>query len=380
MTAFIYLDNAATTPVAPEVVESMNRCHLHGFGNPSSSHRLGADAEQRLSQARGTIAGLLRCKPDEIVFTSGGSEADNLAVLGSAGTTRKRKLVVSAIEHPAVLEPARRLQEVGFTVALAPVDKHGVVDVEKLVELVDGDTFLVSLMYANNETGTIQPVKKVAEAVKRKSPGVLFHTDAVQFFGKEDVSVADGLIDMLSLAGHKIHGPKGVGALYVKSGVKLRPMIHGGGQERGLRSGTENVPGIVGLAAAAALMAARREESSNLVRNAMEEALAVLRREIPDLVLNGHPTDRVPYIVNIGLPGVKSQNLMTFLEAEGVIVSAGSACHAQAEERSHVLAAMNAPAGCGTIRVSASIFTSREDILTAAERICAVARRLRKQR
>lgn len=376
----IYLDNAATTPVAPEVVEAMNRCFLEEFGNPSSSHRFGVEAERLVAQSRTMLAEMLSCKPEEVVFTSGGSEADNLAILGAAGTTRKRKLIVSAVEHPAVLESARRLGEMGFTVCIAPVDHFGVVDVGRLVDLVDDDTFLVSVMLANNETGTIQPVTEIAKLVKKKAPDVLVHTDAVQYFGKEHVSVADGLIDMLSLAGHKIHGPKGVGALYVKTGVKLKPLIYGGGQERGLRAGTENVPGVVGLAAAARLMASRRRETLPLLRGAMNEALELLRNEIPGLELNGHPDARLPHIMNIGIPGVMSQHLMGFLEAEGVIVSAGSACHSHSEKRSHVLEAMNTRRDCGTIRISASIYTTREDILNGADRIAAVVRKLRKGR
>lgn len=376
MSRLIYLDNAATTRVAPEVVEAVVRHYDTDYGNPSSSHDLGIAAANAVATARKTLATLWGSRPEEVVFTGGGSEANNLAIFGAAGATRKRGLVVSAIEHPAVLEAARELVNRGFNLAIAPVDKHGIVIENELLDLVDGDTFLVSVMSANNEIGTVQPIRRLARLVKRKVPEVLFHTDAVQFFGKVEVDLADGAIDLLSIAGHKIHAPKGVGALYVRKGTHLRPLIWGGGQERGLRAGTENVPGIVGLIAAASLMCKHMDKHREAAHEVIGTIQTALAKAIPNLLVNGHPEARLPNLLSVSIPGIKSQNLVHFLEAEGVIVSAGSACHSTASKVSHVLQAIGRTGDEATLRISASMFNSVEEANAAAAIIVSVAEKL----
>jgi cysteine desulfurase len=377
MTDFIYLDNAATTRVAPEAAACMQTCFLEHYGNPSSSHVFGLRAAEAVAQARKTMARLLSASPEEILFTAGGSEADNLALLGTARATRRRKLVVSAIEHPAVLETATALQEQGFKVAVAPVDSTGLVVEESLAELVDDDTFLVSIMAGNNEIGTVQPIRRLARLVKKMAPHVLFHTDAVQYFGKAPIELAGGPIDLLSLAGHKIHGPKGIGALYVRKGIRLQPLIYGGGQEAGIRAGTENVPAIAGLACAAGLMVERLAEHTALMAAVTGRICERLREAFPDLIVNGHPEFRLPNVLSISVPGLKSQNLLHFLEEQGVIVSAGSACHSHGSKGSHVLEAIGRKEDFATIRVSASIYNTVDEAEIAAEKICAVIKRLR---
>lgn len=377
MNSYIYLDHAATTPVAPEVVQAMHEALAQHFGNPSSSHSLGIEAAAAILKARRTLAGLLDCSPEEIFFTGGGSEADNLALFGAAYAGRKKSLVVSAIEHPAVIEAARELERRGFSLSIAPVDRHGLVIEDRLLELVSDDTFLVSIMAANNEIGTVQPVKQLARAVKRKAPEALFHTDAVQFFGKERLSLADGALDLVSLAAHKINGPKGVGALVVKKGTKIRALVHGGGQEQGLRAGTENTPGIVGFAEAAALMFRSFDADCSHVETVMAGIRGILEQGIPGLVVNGHPEHRLPNILSIGVPGIKSQNMVNFLEDEGVIVSAGSACHSTRTKRSPVIEAIGLPPEYATIRISASRYTDPAEAEAAAHRIVAVVCKLR---
>lgn len=377
MSDYTYLDNAATTPVAPEAVEAILRHYTAGYGNPSSSHSLGVEAHKAVDHARQTLAGILNCGPAELVFTGGGSEANNLAIVGAAQRTRKRTLVVSAIEHPAVLETGRALEQQGFTLKIAPVDSQGLVEVDRLVELVDDDTFLVSVMVANNEIGTIQPVKRLARMVKKKNPDTLFHTDAVQFFAKQPLSLADGALDMVSMAAHKIHGPKGIGALYVKKGTKLSPIVHGGGQEGGFRSGTENVPGIVGFVTAAKLLVDHMPQDEERIADCMNRIRSVLEEKLDGIRVNGHPDHRIPNVLSIGVRDIKSQNLLHFLEDEGVVVSAGSACHSTRTRRSHVIEAIGLPPEYATIRISASRYTDPDEAQDAAHRMVEVISRLR---
>jgi len=338
---------------------------------------MGLAAQEAVRQARRTLARTLACEPAELVFTASGSEANNLALFGTAGRTRKRKLVVSAIEHPAVLEPARELRTRGFDVQVVPVDRHGLVDPDQLLARVDEETFLVSCMAANNEIGTILPVKDLARQVKRKVPDILFHTDAVQYFPARPVHLADGLIDLLTLAGHKLHGPKGTGLLYVRDRVSLRPLVFGGGQEGGRRAGTENVPGIVGLAEAVKLADKRREHHCRKVGEVADGVAHLLRQGIPDISFNGAPAARLPGLLSVNVPGVKSQNLLHFLEAEGVMVSAGAACRSESTRTSHVLQAIGRDDAAATIRISASYFNTQEEGEEAARRFIKVVARLR---
>ncbi len=378
MPSMIYLDNAATTRVAPEVVRVMQRCFEEDYANPSSSHEPGLAAARHVEAARKSLADVLICRKEELVFTSGGTEADNLALFGAASRTRKRTLVVSAIEHPAVLQAARQLVQKGYTLKVAPVDSTGRVDEEALHSLVDDDTFIVSIMAANNEIGTIQDIHRLARQVKKGHPGLLFHTDAVQFFCKEPLELADSAVDLVAVAGHKIHAPKGVGALFVRKGCELSPQIFGGGQEQGLRSGTENVPGIAGLAAAADLLHGQRRQLSTRIRELTDGIRDRLTAEIPDLRVNGHPEHRLAGILSVSVRGILSQNLMLHLEKEGIVVSAGSACHSQSEKGSHVLQAIGLPEHYATIRISASIFNTQEEADHAGRIIAQVVARLRK--
>jgi len=374
----IYLDNAATTRVAPEAVRVMQRCFEEDFGNPSSSHEMGAAAARHVESARKTLADILVCRKEEILFTSGGTEADNLAIFGAAARTRKKTLVVSAIEHPAVMQAARQLAQKGYSLKVAPVDSTGRVDEGALRTLVDDDTFLVSIMAANNEIGTIQDIHRLARTVKKDRPGLLFHTDAVQFFCKEPLELADSAVDLVALAGHKVHGPKGVGALFVRNGTELAAQVWGGGQEHGLRSGTENVPGVAGLAAAAALLHGRRSRYAGQIREIIDGIRERLMRDVPDLLVNGHPEHRLAGILSASVRGVLSQNLMLHLENEGIVVSAGSACHSQSEKGSHVLRAIGLPEHYATIRISASIYNTQEEADRAGSTIARVVARLRK--
>jgi len=378
MDDFIYLDNAATTPLAPEAAEAMAACQATIFGNPSSSHSLGVEAAAALEKSRRKLASILVCNPDELVFTSSGTEADNLALFGAAYASRRKSFVISAVEHPAVLETADELVQRGFEVRRAPVDSRGVVLVDELVELVDEDTFLVSVMYANNEVGTVQPVKRLARAVKKKNPEALFHCDAVQAFTREPISLADGALDLLSLSAHKLHGPRGAGALYVKKGTKLRPLICGGGQEKGLRSGTENVVAIAGFAAAAELAHRAREADNARIRKCMATLGRIVTDNLDGVIINGHPEDGLAEILSLGTAGLKSQNLLHFLEDEGVIVSAGSACHSTRTKRSHVIEAMGVSPDYAVIRISASRYTTMEEAEEAGHIIVAVVNKLRR--
>jgi cysteine desulfurase len=378
MTEHIYLDNAATTALLPAAGKAMQEAFFTQYANPGAVHEAGTAAADLVEGARRVMARLLSCRADELIFTSGGSEADNLALLGTAGSGRRNKLVVSAIEHPAVLETARELKQRGFTLVEVPVESDGRVNEELLLSAIDEDTFLVSIIHANNEIGTLQPIRRMARKVKRAAPHVLFHTDAVQSFGHVDVSVQGGDIDLLSLSAHKFHGPKGVGALFGRKGTPLKSMIFGGDQEGGRRAGTTNVPGVVGMAMAAEV--ACRELNStgeylaqltSLFRNSLVE-------EIPDVLFNGHPKECLPGLVSISIPGVKSQNLMLFMEAEGVIVSSGAACKSTSTRQSHVLKAINRSADTGTIRISASKFTTADEMHQTRTAIVNVVRRLRK--
>jgi cysteine desulfurase len=378
MPSVIYLDNAATTRVAPEAVCVMQRCFENDYGNPSSSHEMGLAAARHVDSARKTLADIFACRKEELVFTSGGTEADNLAIFGAAARTRKHTLVVSAIEHPAVLQPARQLAQRGYTLKIVPVDPTGRVDEEALLSLVDDDTFLVSIMAANNEIGTVQDIHRLARRVKKGRTGLLFHTDAVQYFCKEPLELADSAIDLVAVAGHKIHGPKGVGALVVRNGIELSPQVWGGGQEQGIRSGTENVPGIAGLAAAASLLHGGRSGFSATIREIIGCIRDRLTSEIPDLRVNGHPEHRLAGILSVSIRGILSQNLMLHLENEGIVVSAGSACHSQSEKGSHVLQAIGLPEHFATIRISASIYSTLEEADQAGRTIARVVARLRK--
>lgn len=363
----IYLDYNATTPVAPEVVAAMHDVLLNEFGNPSSSHAFGRRARAALENARTEVGALIGADSDEVIFTGSATEANNIALMGAARALypSKRHLVVSAIEHPAVLEPVYRLQASGWRVSVVPVDSFGLVAPEDVARVIQNDTAIVSIMHTNNEVGTIQPIAEIAAIARHH--GALLHTDAAQSPGKIGVNVDDLNVDLLTLAGHKFYATKGVGALYVRSGVRLEPHILGAAQERGLRPGTENVAAIVGLGTAAALALARSEEDARHLRSLRDSLHSLLREAVPDLKPNGHPTHCLPNTLSVSFPRVSARELLDLVDHD-VAASVGSACHSEHDTVSGVLAAMQLePArAMGTVRLSVGRYTTSEEIRDAA--------------
>ncbi|MCG0276341.1 MAG: cysteine desulfurase [Thermosediminibacteraceae bacterium] len=360
----VYLDNSATTRIAKEAVDAMVHAMTVAFGNPSSLHRKGMEAERIINEGRETLASLLGVKAREIYFTSGGTESNNLAIKGVAYARRRygKHLITTAIEHPSVLEVFRQLEEEGFSVTYLSVDKTGHIKLEELEQALKPETILVSIMYVNNEVGSIQPIEDAINIIA-KNKNTLFHVDAVQAFGK--ISLVPNLrgIHLMSLSAHKIYGPKGVGALYVREGTRIMPLFNGGGQESGLRSGTENVPGIAGFAAAAELVFKNLDSWQAKMRELKERLKTGILSEIPDTVLNG-PENGAPHILNVSFLGTKAEVLLHALESHGIYVSTGSACSSNKKGKSHVLAAMGKTAEeiDGAIRFSFSPFLSVEDI------------------
>jgi cysteine desulfurase len=340
----IFLDAAATTPVRREVLEAMWPYLTGEFGNPSSRHSLGDAAATALAGARAATAKALGCRPGEITFTSGGTEADNLAVKGIALARRAAdplldRVVISAVEHPAVEESARYLERVhGFAVDVVPVDRHGRVTEEALAAVLRPETALVSIMYANNEVGTVQPIARLAALAR--AAGIPFHTDAVQAAGWLPLDTAALGVDALSISGHKLGAPKGNGALFVRGRTRLEPVIHGGGQERGRRSGTENVAGAVALATALTLAAEARLERAGRVATLREDFVREVLAGVPGAVLTGHPSERLPSVASFCFPGTSGESVLLELERQGVICSSGSACAAGSDEPSPVLLAL----------------------------------------
>lgn len=334
----IYLDYGATTPVRREVREAvvsvLESCH----GNPSSVHSFGRDAKLKLEEARAKIAGLLGARPTEIVFTRGGSEADNLAILGRSRLNRRAPVVCSAIEHRAVLKAAQAAEKEGATLHLLPVDEHGVVDTDALGPILADRPSVVSVMWANNEVGSIQPISRLARMCAEAE--VVFHSDAIQAFGKLPVRVDEAPIKLLSLSAHKIGGPKGIGALYVRKGVRLEPLVHGGGHERGLRAGTEDVAGAVGFAVAAELAVREREREMERIERLRDRLQSAIVERVPEVIVNAAGAERLPNVLNVSVPGANSEVLLVMLDLEGVAASSGSACSSGGVTPSHVLTTM----------------------------------------
>jgi len=340
----LYLDHAATTPVASEVVAAMLPYLTDTFGNPASAHSFGREAREAVERARCQVAASLGATPAEIVFTSGGTEADVLALRGVAYAYRRRgnHIITTAVEHHAVLDTCLALDAEGFEVTVLPVDHKGRVRPEDVEAALKPQTILISVMHANNEVGTVQPIRAICEVAHRH--GVLVHTDAVQSFGKIPVNVEDLGVDLLSISGHKVYGPKGVGALYVRAGTLLLPLFQGGGQERGLRPGTENVAGIVGLGHAAELSSRLLTEEMRRLRALREDLKTALLARIPGLRFNGDQEDCLPGLLNFSIPGIDGPVLLEALDREGIAVSAGAACTAGEAKPSYVLLAMGVPA------------------------------------
>jgi cysteine desulfurase len=368
----IYLDYAATTPLDPRVLEAMMPYLTEKFGNPNSIHAFGREARKAVDEAREKIAALLNCRPSELVFTSGGTESDNLALRGVAAAYRQKgnHIVTTAIEHHAVLHTCRALQDEGFEVTYLPVDEHGLVAPEQVAEAVTDRTILVSIMHANNEIGTIEPLADIVRAVKEKRPDVLVHTDAVQTVGHIPVDVEALGVDLLSFAAHKFYGPKGVGGLFVRRGVKLVPQLTGGGQERNRRSGTENVTGIVGMAKALEIAVAEMPTEIPRLQTLRDELINGVLAQIPDSRLNGHPTQRLPHNANFSFFGVEGEALLLQLDLHGIAASSGSACTSGSLEPSHVLLALGLSHewALGSLRLTLGRFTTRQHL----ERVLAV--------
>jgi cysteine desulfurase len=363
----IYLDYNATTPVALEVADAIQPFLDMHFGNPSSSHVYGLSARQAVAEARASVAELIHARQDEIVFTGSATEANNLALLGVARALdqTKRHIVVSAIEHPAVMHPALHLREMGWDLTVVPVDDYGRVDPRAVAAAVRPDTALVSIMHANNEIGTIQPVAEIARLIKPM--GVLLHTDAAQSAGKVEIDVDALGVDLLTLAGHKFYATKGIGALYVRSGTPIKPILFGADQERGLRPGTENVPLIVGLGAAARLARTGLPTAAQKLRALRDRLHERLAAAVPGLVLNGHPVERLPNTLHVSFPGISGRELLVRVAGQ-VAASVGSACHSEADAVSGVLAAMGCDANRarGAVRLSVGRMSTFEEIEVAA--------------
>lgn len=375
----IYLDNAATTKMRPEVLEAMTDYLRDEFGNPSSIYPLGQSAARAVSAARSAIAAEIGADPREVTFTSGGSESDNWALVAGAHArkNRGRHIVTSAIEHHAILHTCEYLEENGFEVTYLPVDEFGLVSPEDLERAMRDDTILVSIMYANNEIGTVQPIRELTRVAHER--GALFHTDAVQAFGHEKIDVSELGVDMLSASAHKINGPKGTGLLYVRRGIRLQPLIHGGQQEGGRRAGTENVAGIVGFAKALELAAAQREAENARLRELRDHAIARITSEIPHCRLNGHPEHRLANNVNVSFEFIEGEGMLLRLAAIGVCASSGSACTSGSLDPSHVLLAIGLPheKAHGSLRLSLGHETTREDVDFVCDELVGIVAALR---
>ncbi len=380
---FVYLDNSATTRPYPSVVQAVTRAMEEEYGNPSSLHRMGLEAEQIVKESRAVIARSLCASPENVYFTSGGTESDNTALF-SAWESRKRqgkRIITSQVEHPAVLRACERLEKIGAEVIYLPVNGQGIVDLDVFQDALNGDTILVSLMHVNNETGAVMPVSEAANILRRRNIPAIFHTDAVQSYGKLDIDVRSCPVDMISLSGHKIHGPKGVGAIYIREGLSLQSYIHGGGQESGFRSGTENVPGIAGFAQAVREQWKDPEGRRTHIAEVKAHLLKRLTEEVPDLSVHT-PAQSVPSVLNIGFLGCKGEVLLHMLEQADIFVSTGSACSSK-KSGSHVLAAMNLDRTQieGAIRFSFSQENTKEQmdyVVDVIEKAVAGQRRLRK--
>ena len=365
----VYLDNSATTRVFPKVAELMTKIMCEDYGNPSSLHLKGVEAEQYVRYARETIARLLKVNEKEILFTSGGTESDNLALIGCAMANHRkgRHLITTQIEHPAILKTMQYLETIGYQVTYLPVDSYGRIRLEDLRRAMTPQTILVSIMHTNNEVGSRQPIEEAGALIKRMNPATLFHVDAVQGFGKARIYPKKMNIDLLSVSAHKIHGPKGVGFLYVGEKVKIQPINHGGGQQQNLRSGTENVPGIAGLAKAAEMMYAHLDEDVERLYRLKKYFVEGVSR-IDGVKVNGLPYGSVegtaPHVVSVSFAGVRSEVLLHALEDKGIYVSAGSACSARKPQPSATLKAMGIDKELlsSTIRFSFSIETTEEEI------------------
>lgn len=362
----IYLDNSATTKCFPEVAELMTKIMCEDYGNPSSMHLKGVEGEKYIRHAKEVIAKNLKVSEKEIFFTSGGTESDNLAIIGTAMANRRRgnHLITTMIEHPAVLQTMQYLESMGFRITYLPVDEFGLIHLEDLERAITKDTILVSIMHTNNEIGALMPIFEAGVVIKRKNPNTLFHVDAVQGYGKFRILPKKMNIDLLSVSGHKIHGPKGIGFLYINEKVKIQPIIFGGGQQKGMRSGTENVPAIAGLAKAVELIYASLDEEVEKMYRLKDYFVSEVSK-IEGIKINGKTgTDSAPHVVSVSVRGIRSEVLLHSLEERNIYVSAGSACASNKPQTSATLKAIGVERDLldSTIRFSFSVFTTKEEI------------------
>lgn len=375
----IYLDNAATTPMDSEVLESMLPFMREQYGNPSAIYSMGSSAKKAVNQAKRRIAAILNAKQEEIFFTAGGTEADNWALKMVMETYRYkgRHLITTAIEHHAILHTCRYLETQGVEVTYLGVDEDGVIDLEELKQAIRPDTVLISVMFANNEVGTVEPIREIGEIARER--GILFHTDAVQAFGQVPIDTEEMHIDLLSASGHKINGPKGVGFLYIRSGLELHSMLHGGAQESGRRAGTENVPGIVGMAVAAQKAADNMKTKGAAEMKLQDYLIDKIEREIPYCRLNGHRTKRLPGNVNFSFRFIQGESLVLMLDRKGICTSSGSACTSGELNPSHVLLALgrNEEEAEGALRITLSEKNSMEEMEFVVECLKEAVQKLR---
>lgn len=375
----IYLDNAATTKTAPEVVEAMLPYFSTIYGNPSTVYGLGASAKKAVTDSREIVAGALGAKPEEIYFTAGGSESDNWALKATAEaySEKGKHIITSKIEHHAILHTCDYLEKRGYEITYLNVDEYGVVNLDELKAAIRPDTILISIMFANNEIGTIEPIKEIGDIAKEK--GVLFHTDAVQAFGQIPIDVDELNIDMLSASGHKINGPKGIGFLYIRKGIKIRSFIHGGAQERSRRAGTENVPGIVGFGTAVSKALSTMDDKIKKETELRDYLIDRLITEIPYSWLNGHRTDRLPNNVNISFRFIEGESILIMLDMKEICASSGSACTSGSLDPSHVLLAIGLKheEAHGSVRLTLSEETTRDELDFVIEELKKIVQRLR---
>ena len=379
MNKLIYLDNAATTKTAQEAVDAMLPYFTEYYGNASSIYSLGAESKKAMTEARDEIARSIGASAQEIYFTAGGSESDNWALVAAAEAyeSKGKHIISSKIEHHAILHTCEYLEKRGFSITYIDVDENGVLKLDELKKAIRPDTILISVMFANNEIGTIQPIKEIGEIAREH--GILFHTDAVQAYGHVPTRVDELPIDMMSASGHKINGPKGIGFLYIRKGVKIRSFVHGGAQERSRRAGTENIPGIVGLAAAVKKNFANMEERTRKETELRDYLIERIEKEIPYCRLNGHRTDRLPNNVNFSFQFIEGESLLIMLDMKGICASSGSACTSGSLDPSHVLLAIGLPheIAHGSLRMTLSEENTKEEIDFVADELKGIVERLR---
>ncbi|MDG7053824.1 MAG: cysteine desulfurase [Nitrososphaerota archaeon] len=373
----IYLDNAASTPVHTEVLEEMIPFLQDQFGNPSSIHKYGRSALRAIQNARKQIAHLINAEPKEILITSGGTESNNTALFGMAHAKKGNHMIISSIEHDAILEPCKILEKEGFDITYIPVNDTGLVNPKDIENSISAETCLVSIMFANNEVGTIQPIQEISEICHQKN--IVFHSDAVQAIGKVDFDVKKLGIDLLTLSSHKINGPKGVGAFYIRNGIEIQPFIYGGGQEHGMRSGTENVASIVGFGKACELAKENMQKNISHLQNLQRNLITKVMKEISHVTLNGHKEQRIPNNAHFTFLGVSGEDLIIKLDENGIAASTGSACSVHIQKESHVLKAMGFSHDqiTGSLRLTVGILNTDSEIEKTVEILKIVVKELR---